>query len=184
MEFTEFLKRYYSLEDNDYIEKLTLLFVSQYPEKYLYDLVYDKSLIYLSKHYRHLVPYFHSSKIILSFIISGSKLGDPFLKYFLKNLKTNKYYTKDYIDGLIEEYPYFLTKQEAYFLKSFKISIVHLFFKKIIWYDKDKNPLKYAPSKYSIDLKIQYVKLFDKVDYKDLIDLKNLNLDKYDKELE
>lgn len=84
MEFVEFLKRYYSLEDNDYIEKLTLLFISQYPEKYLYDLIYDRDLVYLSKHYSYLVPSFHSSETILSFVISGSKLGDPFLRYFSK----------------------------------------------------------------------------------------------------
>lgn len=181
MEFIEFLKRYYSLEDDNYIEKLTLLFISQYPEKYLNNLVYDKDLVYLSKHYRYLVPTFHSSKTILDFVISGSKLGDPFLKYFSKNLKINKYYSRDYIDKLIEDYPYFITKQESYFLKTFNLSIVYLFFKKIIWYDKDKNPIKYAPSKYAVDLKIQYVKLFDKIDCRDL---KNLNLEKYDKKME
>lgn len=171
MEFVEFLKRYYSLGDNDYIEKLTLLFISQYPEKYLYDLIYDRDLVYLSKHYSYLVPSFHSSETILSFVISGSKLGDP----FSKNLKINKYYSKDYIDKLIEDYPYFLTKQESYFLKTFNLSIVYLFFKKIIWYDKDKNPLKYAPSRYSNNLEINYVRLFD---------CKDLNLEKYGKELE
>lgn len=181
MEFVEFLKRYYSLEDNNYIEKLTLLFISQYPEKYLYDLIYDRDLVYLSKHYSYLVPSFHSSKTILSFVISGSKLGDPFLRYFSKNLKINKCYSKDYIDKLIEDYPYFLTKQESYFLKTFNLSIVYLFFKKIIWYDKDKNPLKHAPSRYSNNSEINYVRLFDKIDCKDL---KNLNLEKYGKELE
>lgn len=60
---------------------------------------------------------------------------------------------------LIEDYPYFLTKQESYFLKTFNLSIVYLFFKKIIWYDKDKNPLKYAPSRYSNNLEINYVRL-------------------------